>query len=125
MAFNEIEAQRIKRVVEAYGQKKRPPPHIRPKLDIGFRIDRQSVEIFEMRPAWRRPEEILEHSVAKATFVRTRGVWKVFWLRADLKWHNGEDAQKVLWTDCWTRTKPQGQAKKEPDKLWRRFHKGS
>ena len=64
MAFNEIETQRINNVVEAYVQKRRPPPHIRPQLDIGFRIDRQSVEIFEIRPAWKRPEETMEHAVA-------------------------------------------------------------
>ena len=72
----------------AYVQKRRPPVHIRPQLDIGFRIAGQTVEIFEIRPAWKRPTEILNEPVAKATFVGTRGVWKVFWQRADLKWHS-------------------------------------
>ena len=88
MAFNDIEAQRIKTVVDTYVQKRRPPSHIRPQLDIGFRLERQSIEIFEIRPAWRRPDELLENPVAKATYVKTRGVWKVFWMRADLKWHS-------------------------------------
>ena len=87
MALSEIETRRVEKAVDAFVQKRRPPPHIRPELDIGFRITGQSVEIFEVRPAWRRPNEIMEHSVAKATFVRTIGVWKVFWQRADLKWH--------------------------------------
>ena len=95
MAFNEIEARRIKKVVDAYVQKRRPPPHIRPQIDIGFRIDRQSVEVFEIRPAWKRPDETMEHAVAKATFVRTRGLWKVFWMRADLKWHSYPPAATV------------------------------
>lgn len=30
----------------------------------------------------------MAHSVAKATYVRTQECWKVFWLRADLKWHS-------------------------------------
>ncbi len=87
MALDELETRRIEKVVDAFVQKRRPPPHIRPELDIGFRLAGQSVEIFEVRPAWRRPNEIMEHSVAKATFVRKTGVWKVFWKRADLKWH--------------------------------------
>jgi hypothetical protein len=88
MAFSELETRRVETAVDAFVQKRRPAPHIRPELDIGFRVSGQSVEIFEIRPAWRRPKEILEHSVAKATFVRTTGVWKVFWKRADLKWHS-------------------------------------
>ena len=88
MALSELEARRITKAVDPFVQKRRPAPHIRPKLDIGFRISGQSVEIFEIRPAWKRPDEIHEHPVAKATFVKTRAVWKVFWLRADLKWHS-------------------------------------
>ena len=88
VAFDELETRRVEKAVKAYVEKRRPPPHIRPELDIGFRVNGQSIEIFEIRPAWNRPDEILEHGVAKATFVRTRGVWKVFWMRADLKWHS-------------------------------------
>jgi len=88
MAFDDLERRRIEKTVEAYVQGRRPPPHIRPQLDIGFRVTGQSIEIFEIRPAWRQPDEILEHAVAKATFVKTRAVWKVFWMRADLKWHS-------------------------------------
>ena len=31
---------------------------------------------------------MLERSVAKATYIRTRALWKVYWKRADLKWHS-------------------------------------
>ena len=88
MSFNELELKRIESTLAAYLQKRRPPVHIRPELDLGFRIAGHSVEIFEIRPAWRRPTEIIEEPVAKATFVKTREVWKVFWQRADLKWHS-------------------------------------
>ena len=88
MAFNEIEKKRIEKIVAAYVEKRRPPPHIRPQLDIGFRVTGQSIAVFEIRPAWRRPDTTLEHAVAKATFVKTRAVWKVFWMRADLRWHS-------------------------------------
>ena len=29
----------------------------------------------------------MEHPVAKATYVKSQAVWKVYWQRADLKWH--------------------------------------
>lgn len=87
MSFDDLTRKRIESTVAEFVLKRRPPVHIRPQLDIAFRIAGQSVEIFEVRPAWNRPSETLEVPVAKATFVKARDVWKVFWQRADLKWH--------------------------------------
>ncbi|MFQ6371625.1 DUF3024 domain-containing protein [Shewanella sp. YIC-542] len=87
MAFCEIEQARYKKAVMQYVESKRPAPHIRKALDIGFRLHGQSIELFEVRPRWDDPAEILEIPVAKATYVKTRKQWKVFWMRADLKWH--------------------------------------
>ena len=87
MALSDIERKRIENVVGAYIQKHRPAPRIRPQMDIGFRVSGQSIEIFEIRPRWKEPSVKMEHPVAKATFVRSTALWKVFWMRADLKWH--------------------------------------
>jgi len=96
MALSEIELARVDRALRAFMAKRRPPPHIRPELDFGTRIAGHSVEIFEIRPAWRgRRGEKMEHPVAKTTFVRRRGVWRVFWLRSDLKWHGYEPMPEV------------------------------
>jgi len=84
VVFAEIELARVRRALDAFMQQRRPPPHIRPKLDLGFRISGQSVEIFEIRPRRRGPpDEKHESPVAKATYVRARGVWRVFWQRRD------------------------------------------
>jgi hypothetical protein len=92
----EIELARVRRAMDVFMQQRRPPPHIRPKLDLGFRVFGQSVEIFEIRPAWRGPrDEKHESPVAKATYVRARGVWRVFWMRRDLKWHMYEPKPEV------------------------------
>ena len=95
MALSDIERKRIEVTVGAFVQRHRPPPHIRPELDIGFRIKDQSVEIFEVRPRWREPGVTMEHPVAKATFVRSQALWRIFWLRADLKWHGYEPVLAV------------------------------
>jgi hypothetical protein len=42
-----------------------------------------------------RPAEKIEQPVAKATYVRSRGVWKVYWQRADLRWHAYPPAPEV------------------------------
>jgi hypothetical protein len=95
MALNDIERKRIENAVAAFVQKRRPAPHIRPELDIGSRVTGQSVEIFEIRPQWNRPDVKREHPVAKATFVRSKARWKIFWMRADLKWHGYEPLSEV------------------------------
>ena len=50
----------------------------------------------ESRPAWRGPaNEEHESPVAKATYVRSRCVWQVFWQRRDLKWHSYDPTPEV------------------------------
>jgi Protein of unknown function (DUF3024) len=95
VAFNDIERKRIEHDLATFMTHHRPPPHIRPELDFGYRISGHSVEIFEIRPQWQNPKEKMEHAVAKATFVRTRNVWRVFWMRSDLKWHGYEPVPEV------------------------------
>jgi hypothetical protein len=36
----------------------------------------------------RRLEPKVEHPIAKAKWVDSRKVWRLFWMRADLKWHS-------------------------------------
>lgn len=80
---------------EAFLAKRRPREEIRPKLDIAVRRSGQSVVVVEIRPAWDNPSEIREIPVAKATYVQTRKTWRIFWMRADLKWHGYEPASEV------------------------------
>jgi hypothetical protein len=49
MALTEFEAARVKKVVGAFIEERRPPPDIRSKVDLGYRLSGQSVEIFEIR----------------------------------------------------------------------------
>ena len=96
MALTEIEMARVRRAMDAFLQRRRPPAHIRAQVDIGVRVSGQSVEIFEVRPVWRGPpDEKRESPLAKATYVRSRGIWRVFWQRRDLKWHSYGPAPEV------------------------------
>jgi hypothetical protein len=54
---------------------------------MGYRLIGQSVELFGTRPDWLDPEVRWEHPFAKATYLRAADCWRVFWMRADLKWH--------------------------------------
>lgn len=87
MGFSEFEIRRIEKSANAFLEKRRPPPDLRKELDLGFRIVGPSLELFEVRPVWNDPNRYLESPVARATFVKAGGVWRVFWHRADMKWH--------------------------------------
>ena len=95
MAFSELERNRHERDLAKFMERRRPPEHIRPKLDFGYRITGQSVEIFEISPDYRDESKKTERSVAKATYVRAQDVWRVFWKRADAKWHGYEPHYEV------------------------------
>ncbi|MEX0962896.1 MAG: DUF3024 domain-containing protein [Pseudohongiellaceae bacterium] len=95
MTLSEFEIRKCEKEVEAFMKVQRPPAHIRNELDLGYRIKDQSIEIFEIGPNWPDPAQKMETPVAKATFVKTQGCWKIFWQQADLKWHGYEPAPTV------------------------------
>ena len=95
MAFSEFEEKKIQKILGQYLEKNRPQPEIRDKVDLSYRISGQSVELFEIRPLWNNPNEKIEEPIAKATYVKTQKLWKVYWQRADLKWHRYEPDPEV------------------------------
>jgi len=95
MAFCEFETKRFERIVLKFIEKRRPPPHLRDQVDLAFRIHGQSIEIYEIRPWWNDKTRKIEEAIAKATYVKTQRIWRVYWQRADLKWHRYEPAPEV------------------------------
>ena len=87
MSFNDIEKKKIEKEMKVFLDKCRPAIEIRNKLDIGYKIEKQSILIFEVRPDWNNPSEYREIPIAKATFVKTSNTWKIYWQKSDLKWH--------------------------------------
>jgi len=88
VALSEFEALRCEKLVAAFVERRRPPPHLRHQVDLGFSVRGQSVEIFEVRARWDDATQTTHKFVAKATFERNSGQWKVYWQRADMKWHS-------------------------------------
>lgn len=87
MAISEFEEKRCVREVEKFMEAKRPPPQVRNQIDFGYRIDNQSVELFEIRPKRDDQKVRMEIPFAKATYVKKEKHWKIYWQRQDLKWH--------------------------------------
>jgi hypothetical protein len=85
----------VKTAGDEFLKNNRPSEEIRDRLDLSYRIEGLSVVVFEIRPSFRNPAERHEEYVAKTTFVKSAGIWKVFWMRADLKWHAYPEKPKV------------------------------
>ncbi len=88
MAFDGTKLSDIIDIMDAYITSIRPPEHIRPKLDFSYEIVDQSIILNEIRPQWSDPTKIISSGYARATYVNTKEIWKIFWMRADLKWHS-------------------------------------
>lgn len=110
MALSEFEIKRMEKLVGKYVDYKRPAPQIRSEVDLAFRVIGQSFEIFEIRPQWDDPNKTIEAPIAKATFVKSKRRWKLFWMRSDMKWHahtpiatakSLEDALNVIEEDAY------------------------
>ena len=90
MAFSEIEIKRIEKAIDGFMEKRRPPVQIRDEVDVGYRINMQSVELFELRAYFKDPNQKVEIPFAKVTYVKTQKLWKLFWHKSDMKWHSYE-----------------------------------
>ncbi len=85
--MDDSEQKRVEAAVAAFVAKRRPPANLRHRVDLDFRFDGRTVEIFEIRPRWDEPAQFLEAAVAKARYLEWRDTWLVYWQKADLRWH--------------------------------------
>ena len=88
MPFTELEiAEHTVLLERHFWSQRRPPLHLRDKIREGQRFEGRSIELFFVRPRYNDPTQTIEESIARLTSVRSRGIWRIFWKRADLKWH--------------------------------------
>ena len=78
MALSDFEIRKLEKAAEAFMAIKRPPLHMKPIPDIGYRIADQSIEISEVRPHWRDESQILKQAVAMVTYVKSEKIWKFY-----------------------------------------------
>lgn len=91
MAFTDSEsAEHTQLIEDRFWSRRRPPLPLRDKIREGQRITGHAIELFFVRPAFQRPGSFVEEPIAKIQYVRSRNLWKIFWQRADLKWHGYE-----------------------------------
>ncbi len=95
MAISKFEQKKCEKEMENFLKVHRPPPHVRHQMDIAYRLQDQSIEIFEIHPRWDNPKQQVETFVAKATYVKSHKEWRVFWFKSDIKWHRYDPNPEV------------------------------
>ena len=73
------------KLVESYINSKRPPVEVRDQVDLGYTKENQAFELYEVRPIY-GTNQMQKIPFARAKFVKSRGIWKVYWKRASGKW---------------------------------------
>ncbi|PIQ07614.1 MAG: hypothetical protein COW71_16125 [Ignavibacteriales bacterium CG18_big_fil_WC_8_21_14_2_50_31_20] len=86
MELTRKQKEEIEKAGARFLLRRRPPEEIRNKVDLAYRIEGQSVFIYEIRPKWDNEKVIIEEQIAKATYVESQKHWKIFWMRGNLEW---------------------------------------
>lgn len=78
-----IQEQYLKTFVETL----RPQdPEIRKQVDIGYSWENNTAILFEIRPKWDHPEELMNTEFAKIRYTKTQKEYKLYWMRGTGKW---------------------------------------
>ena len=97
MAANKVtksqETDTVHQIMFNYLESVRPPEHIRPELDIAYTYDGHAVEIFEIRPRYYSPGEFINLPAARIRHFKSKGIWKLYWMRASGKWYPYEPGE--------------------------------
>jgi heme A synthase len=91
MALDELELKRIDRTVGSLCRKLSPPEHAE-KLRTVYEVQGHTVTMYEDRPPWDGVGEWTHRGLARFRYVRSSGLWSLYWMRADLRWHRYDPA---------------------------------
>lgn len=86
MAFDELTLQRIERAVGGLCRS-RTNPKFADQLRFEYEISGHAVSVYEIRPDWRDASQETKMGIARFRHIKTRGEWRLYWMRQDLKWH--------------------------------------
>lgn len=74
-------------IIEKIEKKFTVPDHVLDKIRNVVEKEGNSYILYETRPVWNdNAKPWTKHGVAKITHVKTRGYWKLYWMRASGKW---------------------------------------
>ncbi|MBN7810959.1 DUF3024 domain-containing protein [Algoriphagus sp. H41] len=87
MAFAKEQLQTLESTLTIWLAVRRPEAALRDKIDLGYTIKNQDIFLEEIRPIWNKPEEMGRYAFAKIKYEKATELWKIYWMRGNLKWH--------------------------------------
>ena len=78
--------QSVMNLLETYCRDK-VPPHVADKLRLGYQLEGTLVTLFEERPPWQGFGPWTRTPVARFRYNLSRGLWTLYWLDRNSKWH--------------------------------------
>jgi hypothetical protein len=95
VAFSEFELKLIDSTVGVLCRRC-SPAHVADQIRTVCDVDGHAVTIFEERPDWMDASlPWRRNPVARFRYYRSRGMWMLYWMRSDLKWHAYEPAKEL------------------------------
>lgn len=85
MPFNDIELQRIKKLVGGFCQE-RIPGHQRSRIKLFYEIHGFDVKLVECRPVFIGSHQWTENPIARLQYNPDTLGWQLYWMRASGKW---------------------------------------
>ena len=83
------------KLIQKYIEQKRPPVELRDQIDIGYTFEDGILEIFEIRPKWKSINVKINSPVARVKYIKSRKLWRIYWMRASGKWELYEPKEDV------------------------------
>ena len=93
MAFSDVERAENLASLKWFIDRHRPPEHLRDQVDLGYSIIGHVVELYEIRPEWKDETSTRHSTFARIRFFKSRGLWKLYWMRSDMKWYAYEPSE--------------------------------
>jgi len=86
MPFNDIEKQRIKKIVGGFCRE-RIPDHQRSQVKLFYEANGFDVKIIESRPSFNGSHLWTETPIARLRYDPNTLEWQLYWMRASGRWH--------------------------------------
>lgn len=88
VSFSAFQSAEVLADVGRFIEHLRPKPEIRHELDFRADIRGSEIVLSEVRPQWDDREKIMVSEFAKIKWVKSRGVWRLYWMRASGRWES-------------------------------------
>ena len=85
MVISEFEIFKIKKLAKEFCSA-RNKNFSTDQMYTNYKLEDQTLFIFEVRPKWNDPSVKIEIMVAKLSYFKKEKLWKLYWQRQNMKW---------------------------------------